>query len=76
MNALDKFLEVKKLPYILAGVIFLCSLAVLSCFKSAETQLNTLNQAVSFSRMMTKSSDDLTNYARYYVTTKKRTMEN
>ena len=70
MNILDKFLEVKKLPYILAGVIFLCSLAVLSCFKSAETQLNTLNQAVSFSRMMTKSSDDLTNYARYYVTTK------
>ena len=70
MNILDKFLEFKKLPYVLAGVIFLCSLAVLSCFKSAETQLNTLNQAVSFSRMMTKSSDDLTNYARYYVTTK------
>ena len=70
MNALDKFLEVKKLPYILAGIIFLCSLAVLSCFKSAETQLNTLNQAVSFSQTMIKSSDDLTNYARYYVTTK------
>ena len=70
MNILDKFLEFKKLPYVLAGVIFLCSLAVLSCFKSAETQLNTLNQAVSFSRMMTKSSDDLTNYPRYYVTTK------
>ena len=70
MIILDKFLEFKKLPYVLAGVIFLCSLAVLSCFKSAETQLNTLNQAVSFSRDMIKSSDDLTNYARYYVTTK------
>jgi hypothetical protein len=70
MNILDKFLEFKKLPYILAGVIFLCSLAVLSCFKSAETQLNTLNHAVSFSRAMVRSSDDLTNYARYYVTTK------
>ena len=70
MNILDKFLEFKKLPYVLAGVIFLCSLAVLSCFKSAETQLNTLNQAVSFSQTMIKSSDDLTNYARYYVTTK------
>jgi hypothetical protein len=70
MNILDKFLEFKKLPYILAGVIFLCSLAVLSCFKSAETQLNTLNHAVSLSRAMMKSSDDLTNYARYYVTTK------
>ena len=70
MNTLDKFLEFKKLPYVLAGVIFLCSLAVLSCFKSAETQLNTLNQAVSFSRAMVKSSDDLTNFARYYVTTK------
>jgi hypothetical protein len=70
MNILDKFLEFKKLPYILAGVIFLCSLAVLSCFKSAETQLATLNHAVSFSRAMVRSSDDLTNYARYYVTTK------
>ena len=70
MNTLDKFLEFKRLPYVLAGVIFFCSLAVLSCFKSAETQLNTLNQAVSFSRDMVKSSDDLTNYARYYVTTK------
>jgi hypothetical protein len=70
MTTLDKFLELKKLPYILAGVIFLCSLSVLSCFKLAETQLNTLNQAVSFSRTMVKSSDDLTNYARYYVTTK------
>ena len=70
MKILDKILEFKRTPYIIAGVIFLCSLAVLSCFKSAESQLNTLNQAAFLSRAMAKSSDDLTNYARYFVTTK------
>jgi len=70
MKILDQILEFRRTPYIIAGVIFLCSLAVLSCFKSAESQLNTLNQAASLSRAMAKSSDDLTNYARYYVTTK------
>jgi hypothetical protein len=43
---------------------------VLSCFKSAETQLTTLNHAASLSHIMAKSSDDLTNYARFFVTTK------
>ena len=70
MKIIDKILEFKRTPYIIAGVIFLCSLAVLSCFKSAETQLTILNQAASLSRAMAKSSDDLTNYARYFVTTK------
>jgi hypothetical protein len=70
MKILDKILEFKRTPYIIAGVIFLSSLAVLSCFKSAETQLATLNHAASLSRDMAKSSDDLTNYARYFVTTK------
>jgi len=70
MKIRDKILEFKKTPYIIAGVIFLSSLVVLSCFKSAETQLNTLNHAASLSRAMAKSSDDLTNYARYFVTTK------
>jgi hypothetical protein len=70
MKILDKILEFKKTPYIIAGVIFISSLAVLSCFKSAETQLNILNHASSLSRTMAKSSDDLTNYARYFVTTK------
>jgi uncharacterized protein len=70
MKILNKFLEFKKTPYIITGIIFLCSLVVLSCFKNAETQLSILNQAVSFSRNMTKSSDELTNYARYFVTTK------
>ena len=70
MKILDKILEFKRTPYIIAGVIFLSSLVVLSCFKSAETQLATLNHASSLSRVMAKSSDDLTNYARYFVTTK------
>jgi len=70
MKILDKILEFKRTPYIIAGVIFLSSLVVLSCFKSAETQLTTLNHAASLSRAMAKSSDDLTNYARYFVTTK------
>ena len=70
MKILDKILEFKRTPYIIAGIIFLSSLIVLSCFKSAEAQLNTLNNASELSRVMAKSSDDLTNYARYFVTTK------
>lgn len=70
MKILDRILEFRRTPYVIAGVIFLCSLGVLSCFKSAESQLTELNQAALFSRTLIKSSDDLTNYARYFVTTK------
>ena len=70
MKILDKILEYRRAPYITAGVIFVCSLAVLSCFRSAETQLTTLNHAAALSHTMAKSSDDLTNYARFFVTTK------
>lgn len=70
MKILDKILEFRRAPYIIAGVIFFCSLGVLSCFKSAEAQLTMLNHAASLSRVMVKSSDDLTNYARFFVTTK------
>jgi hypothetical protein len=70
MKILDKILEYKRTPYVIAGVIFLSSLVVLSCFKSAETQLTTLNHAAALTRTMAKSSDDLTNYARFFVTTK------
>ena len=70
MKILDKILEYRRAPYIVSGVIFVCSLAVLSCFRSAETQLTTLNHAASLSHVMSKSSDDLTNYARFFVTTK------
>jgi hypothetical protein len=70
MKILDKILEFRRAPYVIAGVIFFCSLGVLSCFKSAEAQLTMLNHAASLSRVMAKSSDDLTNYARFFVTTK------
>ena len=70
MKILDRILEYRRTPYIIAGVIFFCSLGVLSCFKSAEAQLTMLNHAASLSRTMSKSSDDLTNYARFFVTTK------
>ena len=70
MKILDRILEYRRTPYIIAGVIFFCSLGVLSCFKSAEAQLTMLNHAASLSRTMAKSSDDLTNYARFFVTTK------
>ena len=70
MKILNTILEFKRTPYVIAGIIFLSSLVVLSCFKNAETQLTILNHAVSLSQTMAKSSDDLTNYARYFVTTK------
>ena len=70
MKILDRILEYRRAPYVIAGVIFFCSLAVLSCFRSAEAQLTMLNHAASLSHTMSKSSDDLTNYARFFVTTK------
>ena len=70
MKYLNKFLEYSKTPFILAGIIFVASLALLSIFKDAEKQLKELNNAVEISNEMAKSSDDLTNYARYYVTTR------
>ena len=76
MNLFYKFLDFKRTPYVIAGVIFLCSLVVLSCFKSAESQLTVLNQAVKFNTTLNKSSDDLTNYARYFVTTKDHAWRN
>jgi hypothetical protein len=76
MNLFYKFLDFKRTPYVIAGVIFLCSLVVLSCFKSAESQLTVLNQAVKFNAILNKSSDDLTNYARYFVTTKDHVWRN
>lgn len=76
MNLFYKFLDFKRTPYVIVGIIFLCSLVVLSCFRSAESQLTVLNQAVKFNTMMNKSSDDLTNYARYFVTTKDHVWRN
>ena len=71
MNAfLNRVLEYKKLPFILGGLIFASSLALLTVFKTAESQLSHLDNARNVAREMFKSSDDLTAYARYYVTTK------
>ena len=67
---LNKIFEYKKLPFILGGLIFASSLALLSVFKNAESQLTQLDNARKVAKEMSKSSDDLTAYARYYVTTK------
>jgi hypothetical protein len=67
---LNKFFEYKKLPFILGGLIFASSLALLTVFKTAESQLTQLDNARKIATEMSKSSDDLTSYARYYVTTK------
>jgi len=67
---LNKVFEYKKLPFILGGLIFASSLALLTVFKTAETQLTQLDNARKIATEMSKSSDDLTSYARYYVTTK------
>ena len=69
MNYINKILEYNKTPFILVAVIFLSSLVLLTVFKGAERQLDELNRAKLVAEEMAKSSDNLTNYARYYVTT-------
>ena len=73
MKYINQILEYRQTPFILAGIIFLASLALLSVFKSAERQLEELNRAVAIADEMSTSSDNLTNYARYYVTTRSST---
>ena len=73
MKYINQLLEYRRTPFILAGIIFLASLALLSVFKSAERQLEELNRAVAIADEMSTSSDNLTNYARYYVTTRSNT---
>lgn len=73
MKYINQFLEYRRTPFILAGIIFLASLALLSVFKGAERQLEELNRAVAIAEEMSTSSDNLTNYARYYVTTRSHT---
>ena len=70
MKQLDRFLEHARTPMILAIVIFLASIGLLHIFRSAEEQLQELDQAVAVAKLMADSSNDLTNFARYYVTTK------
>jgi hypothetical protein len=73
MKYINQILEYRRTPFILAGIIFLASLALLSVFKGAERQLGELNRAVAIAEEMSTSSDNLTNYARYYVTTRSMT---
>ena len=70
MKYINQILEYRRTPFILAGIIFVASLALLSVFKGAERQLEELNRAVVVADEMSTSSDNLTNYARYYVTTR------
>ena len=70
MKYINQILEYRRTPFVLASIIFLASLALLSVFKGAERQLEELNRAVAIAEEMSTSSDNLTNYARYYVTTR------
>jgi hypothetical protein len=73
MKYINQILEYRRTTFVLAGIIFLASLALLSVFKGAERQLEELNRAVAIADEMSTSSDNLTNYARYYVTTRSST---
>lgn len=70
MKYLDKFIEIPKLPFILSGIIFISSLIFLSTNKYAAEQTQVQQRAMAFAFLVGKSSDDLTMYARYHVTTK------
>ena len=70
MKYLDKFIEIPKLPFILSGIIFISSLIFLSTNKYTAEQVQVQQRAMAFAFLVGKSSDDLTMYARYHVTTK------
>ena len=70
MKALDKLIEIPSLPYIISGLIFLCSLAFLHINKEHTNNQIEIIKSMEFSHMVAQSSDDLTNNARYYVSTK------
>ena len=70
MKIFNKILEIKQLPYIVAGIIFVISLCFLHTNKLKDENQTQMIKAIRFSHMMAQSSDDLTNYARFYVATK------
>lgn len=70
MKIFDKFIEIKQLPYAIAGIIFILSLCFLHTNKLQDENQSQIVRAIRFSQMMAQSSDDLTNYARFYVATK------
>lgn len=59
-----------KLPFILSAIIFMCSLVFLTTNKYTAEQTQVQQRAMAFAFLVGKSSDDLTVYARYHVTTK------
>ena len=70
MKYVNRVLDYELTPYILIGVIFLASLILMTVFKTADRQLLELDRAIEIAQEMAKSSDDLTNHARNYVTTR------
>jgi hypothetical protein len=71
MNFINKIVEYKHTTVIFSVLIFVCSLVALHNFKQVEQTIQASKDAITLSRYMAQSSDDLTNYARYYVTTNK-----
>ena len=69
MNFINRIIEYKHTTVIFSVLIFVCSLIALHNFKQVEKTIQASKDAVTLSRYMAQSSDDLTNYARYYVTT-------
>lgn len=69
MNFINRIIGYKHTTIIFSILIFICSLVALHNFKQVEQSIQSSKDAVTFSRYMAQSSDDLTNYARYYVTT-------
>lgn len=70
MKIIDKFIEIKQLPYVIAGLIFLCSLGFLHFNMEKDKNQILMTKSIEFGHMMSESSNDLTNNARYYVATK------
>ena len=70
MKLFDKFIEIKQLPYVISGFIFLCSIAFLQTNMEKDKNQVLMTNSVIFGHLMSQSSDDLTNNARYYVATK------
>jgi hypothetical protein len=70
MKIFDKFIEIKQLPYIISGLIFICSLGFLHTNMERDKNQTLMTNSVVFGYLMSQSSDDLTNNARYYVATK------
>ena len=70
MKIFDKFIEIKQLPYMISGLIFLCSIGFLHTNMEKTKHQSLITSSITLGNLMSQSSDDLTNYARYYVATK------